>query len=223
MTYCAGCGRPDDEGDHTACERRQRETDPPRYCAVCGRKLVVQVLPLSWRAKCVKCGPLPNPRRLFSLDAETASAPGEYIRRQRELRDLSMRQFAEMVGISNPYLSQIKRGVRAPSESVLNAIAASLRTSTDALRADAGVPRKSDDESAVVDAIRADEWLTAAEKRALLEVYKAFHHVAPCAEGGHVRQRIESTGAGPVLSRSGLGRARRRHRLGNQRSGRRGV
>jgi transcriptional regulator with XRE-family HTH domain len=106
--------------------------------------------------------------------ARPASALGEYIRRQRELRDLSMRQVAEMAGISNPYLSQIERGLRAPSESVLNAIAASLRTSADALRADAGVPPKSDDDSAVVDAIRADERLTAAQQRALLEVYKAF-------------------------------------------------
>ena len=41
VTHCAGCGRPADEGDHTACERRQRATDPPRYCTTCGRKLVV--------------------------------------------------------------------------------------------------------------------------------------------------------------------------------------
>jgi transcriptional regulator with XRE-family HTH domain len=103
-----------------------------------------------------------------------ASALGEYIRRQRELRDLSIRQFAEMAGISNPYLSQIERGLRAPSENVLNAIAASLRTSADALRADAGVPPESDNDSAVVDAIRADERLTASQQRALLEIYKAF-------------------------------------------------
>jgi hypothetical protein len=57
---------------------------------------------------------------------------------------------------------------------VLNAIAASLRTSADALRADAGVPSKSDNDSAVVDAIRSDERLAAAQQRALLEVYKAF-------------------------------------------------
>jgi transcriptional regulator with XRE-family HTH domain len=85
-----------------------------------------------------------------------------------------MRQFAEMAGISNPYLSQIERGLRAPSESVLNAIAASLRTSADALREDAGVPPRSDNDSAVVDAIRADKRLTPSQKRALLEVYKSF-------------------------------------------------
>jgi len=85
-----------------------------------------------------------------------------------------MRQFAEMTGISNPYLSQIERGLRAPSESVLNAIASSLRTSADALREDAGVPVRSDNDSAVVDAIRADERLSAPQRRALLEIYNAF-------------------------------------------------
>ena len=54
---------------------------------------------------------------------------GETIRRQRELSKVSMRQFAEMAGISNPYLSQIERGLREPSERVLEAIAESLETS----------------------------------------------------------------------------------------------
>ena len=85
-----------------------------------------------------------------------------------------MRQFAEMAGISNPYLSQIERGLRAPSESVLQAIAGSLQTSADALREQAGVPRESDGTSPVIEAIRGDASLTAAQRRALLEVYKSF-------------------------------------------------
>ncbi len=85
-----------------------------------------------------------------------------------------MRQFAEMAGISNPYLSQIERGLRAPSDTVLNAIAGSLQTSADALREQAGVPRESDGDSAVIEAIRADDRLTAAQRRALLEVYRSF-------------------------------------------------
>src|SRR6478672_4213380 len=63
---------------------------------------------------------------------------GEFIRRQRELSELSMRQFADMVGISNPYLSQIERGLRAPSERVLDSIAAAPRVSADSLHEEAG-------------------------------------------------------------------------------------
>ena len=62
------------------------------------------------------------------------SALGELIRRQRELAELSMRQLADMAGISNPYLSQIERGLRAPSDEVLEALADSLRLSADLLR-----------------------------------------------------------------------------------------
>ena len=64
---------------------------------------------------------------------------GETIRRQRELSKVSMRQFADMAGISNPYLSQIERGLREPSERVVEAIAKSLETSADALYEQAGI------------------------------------------------------------------------------------
>ena len=58
---------------------------------------------------------------------------GEIIRRQRELADLSVREFARRAGISNPYLSQIERGLREPSERVVDAIARSLETTAEAL------------------------------------------------------------------------------------------
>ena len=58
---------------------------------------------------------------------------GDFIRRQRELQELSMRQLADLVGISNPYLSQIERGLREPSEKVLDAIAENLHLSADVL------------------------------------------------------------------------------------------
>ncbi|MEP6980030.1 MAG: helix-turn-helix transcriptional regulator, partial [Nakamurella sp.] len=63
-----------------------------------------------------------------------SSTLGEIIRRQRELAALPMRQLAAMAGISNPYLSQIERGLRDPSEHVLHAIAASLQVSAETLR-----------------------------------------------------------------------------------------
>ncbi len=104
-----------------------------------------------------------------------SSALGEIIRRQRELADLSMRQFAELAGISNPYLSQIERGLRAPSEHVLESIANTLKMSADALYEQAGVSLDEEPEdNAVLDAIAADPRLTARQRTALREVYRAF-------------------------------------------------
>jgi transcriptional regulator with XRE-family HTH domain len=113
------------------------------------------------------------------MEADDPDSPvGEFIRRQRELQDLSMRQLASLAGISNPYLSQIERGLRAPSERVLDAIARQLELSADVLQQHA---RRGDgdgdgdgDESAVVSAIRADPNLTAKQRQALIEVYDAF-------------------------------------------------
>ena len=98
---------------------------------------------------------------------------GEIIRRQRELAELSMRQVAAMAGISNPYLSQIEHGLRAPSEEVLRAIAESLDVSADLLRGD-----KPEDASAeVIEAIQLDPDLTASQRRSLIEAYQALRRV----------------------------------------------
>jgi transcriptional regulator with XRE-family HTH domain len=98
---------------------------------------------------------------------------GEFIRRQRELQELSMRQLADLVGISNPYLSQIERGLREPSEKVLEAIAQNLQLSADAIDEHSG-RSAAEEESDVVIAIRADPSLTVRERQALLEIYSAF-------------------------------------------------
>jgi transcriptional regulator with XRE-family HTH domain len=115
------------------------------------------------------------------MDADpTPSTPlGEYIRRQRELQKLSMRQLAGLVGISNPYLSQIERGLRDPSEKVLDAIARNLELSAETLHAQSAQAKEAEhaaenDGAAVIAAIRADRRLTAAQRQALLEVYRAF-------------------------------------------------
>ena len=112
---------------------------------------------------------------------EPTAPLGEIIRRQRELNRLSMRQFAAMAGISNPYLSQIERGLRAPSERVVEAIARSLETSAEALYEEAGlVPGDDgDDEAAVPAAIRADASLTPRQRRVLLDIYEAFVDSGP--------------------------------------------
>jgi transcriptional regulator with XRE-family HTH domain len=103
---------------------------------------------------------------------------GEFIRRQRELQKLSMRQLAELAGISNPYLSQIERGLRDPSEKVIDAIARNLEVSADALYERGGRRIAGDDDpredAAVVAAIKADPGLTARQRSAMLEVYTAF-------------------------------------------------
>ena len=111
----------------------------------------------------------------------SATALGEIIRQQRELAELSMRQFAQLAGISNPYLSQIERGLRAPSENVLDGIASALKVSADALYQQAGVspPGDAQPASAVLEAIASDPGLTARQRSALREVYEAFAATSP--------------------------------------------
>jgi len=111
----------------------------------------------------------------------SAAALGEIIRQQRELAELSMRQFAQLAGISNPYLSQIERGLRAPSENVLEGIAGALKVSADALYKQAGVPTPSEEpeRNAVLEAVASDPRLTARQRGALKEVYEAFVAASP--------------------------------------------
>lgn len=124
-----------------------------------------------------------------------SSTLGELIRRQRELAALPMRQLATMAGISNPYLSQIERGLREPSEHVLHAIADSLQVSAETLRStddddNAGSERADrPGASAVLDAIQADADLTAQQRRALQETYEAFREVTIERRRAKGRQR----------------------------------
>jgi transcriptional regulator with XRE-family HTH domain len=127
----------------------------------------------------------------------SAAALGEIIRQQRELAEMSMRQFAQLAGISNPYLSQIERGLRAPSESVLDAIARTLKVSAEALYEQAGVPVPGDEaeSSAVLDAVAADPRLTARQRSALKEVYEAFVASSPRQS----RRRSDGADADPEV------------------------
>ena len=105
---------------------------------------------------------------------------GDIIRRQRELRRLSVRSFAEIVGISNPYLSQIERGLRAPSDRVIEAMARSLDMTADDLHALAGRPPLHEAApSAVEAAIEDDAALTPRARRVLLDVYYALVQAGP--------------------------------------------
>ncbi|WP_241962393.1 helix-turn-helix domain-containing protein [Rhodococcus opacus] len=108
-------------------------------------------------------------------DKKPSPTLGELIRQQRELAELPMRQFAAMVGISNPYLSQIERNLREPSERVLDAIAEHLQTSADVLLGQ--VRTRPEEASDVVRAIGQDGDLTNAQRKALLEMYETFRKV----------------------------------------------
>lgn len=110
---------------------------------------------------------------------------GEIIRNRREQAELPVRRLASMVGISGPYLSQIERGLRAPSERVLQAIADALRTTADVLRHEAGP--EWDPPPAVLAAIAGDPRLTPRQRQALGEVYRAF--VAQNEASSHTPER----------------------------------
>jgi transcriptional regulator with XRE-family HTH domain len=113
--------------------------------------------------------------RAMSDDGVQNNPLGEYIRRQREMSEISMRRFAEMSGISNPYLSQIERGHREPSKRVVEGIARSFEMSADALYRQAGIePGREPESTSVREAIEADTGLLPRQRRALLEVYEGF-------------------------------------------------
>lgn len=98
---------------------------------------------------------------------------GEYIRQQRSSAKISLRQLSKLAGVSNPYLSQIERGLRRPSAEILQQIAKGLRISAEALYVQAGI-LDAVQGGAVVDAVRADDSLTERQKQILLDVYESF-------------------------------------------------
>lgn len=99
---------------------------------------------------------------------------GEYIREQRQSAEVSLRQLAKSAGVSNPYLSQVERGLKKPSAEILGQIAAALRISAETLYVRAGLLEARDGDAAVTDAIVADETLTERQRQVLLEIYGAF-------------------------------------------------
>jgi len=110
---------------------------------------------------------------------------GEYIRQQREQAKISLRQLASATGVSNPYLSQIERGLRRPSAEILQQIAKGLRISAEALYVQAGILEDRRPDSGVRAALLADPELTERQKQVLLEIYESFRRelAARAAEG----------------------------------------
>jgi transcriptional regulator with XRE-family HTH domain len=98
---------------------------------------------------------------------------GDFIREQRESAKISVRELAKSAGVSNPYLSQIERGLRKPSAQILQQIAKGLRISAEVLYVQAGILDERE-ASPVVDAILVDEALTERQKQVLLEIHDSF-------------------------------------------------
>ncbi|MDG9718686.1 helix-turn-helix transcriptional regulator [Streptomyces sp. DH24] len=101
---------------------------------------------------------------------------GEYLREQRRNAQLSLRQLADAAGVSNPYLSQIERGLRKPSAEVLQQVAKALRISAETLYVRAGIldAERDRDEVETRAALLADPTLNARQKQVLLQIYESF-------------------------------------------------
>lgn len=107
--------------------------------------------------------------------AKTVESLGDHLRDQRRQAHLSLRQLAEQTGVSNPYLSQIERGLRRPSAEVLQQIAKALRVSAESLYVRAGILDVDESRTrAVEDAISMDPLLSSRQKSALLDIYRSF-------------------------------------------------
>ncbi len=99
---------------------------------------------------------------------------GDYIREQRNTSQISLRQLARLAGVSNPYLSQIERGLRKPSAEILQQIAKALRISAEALYVQAGILEQREGTGQVADAVMTDDALNERQKQVLLEIYDSF-------------------------------------------------
>jgi len=110
---------------------------------------------------------------LAAVVSNAAHDIGGYIRAQREAAQVSVRQLAEKAGVSNPYLSQIERGLRKPSADVLSQIAKALRVSAEVLYVQAGMLEPSEG-SKVRDSIVTDTAITERQKQVLLDIYNSF-------------------------------------------------
>jgi transcriptional regulator with XRE-family HTH domain len=119
---------------------------------------------------------------------------GDYIREQRHAAQVSLRQLARLAGVSNPYLSQIERGLRKPSAEILQQIAKALRISAEQLYVQAGILDERLSDTEVVAAILADAVLTERQKQVLLEIYESFRreNAARTTESGEAETAPET-------------------------------
>jgi transcriptional regulator with XRE-family HTH domain len=125
----------------------------------------------------------------------TVNSIGDYIREQREQARISVRQLAQAAGVSNPYLSQIERGLRKPSADILQQIAKGLRISAEALYVQAGILEDRPADSGVRSALLADPELSERQKQVLLEIYESFRRENAAAAEAAAAQAADAEAA----------------------------
>ncbi|MEO7069302.1 MAG: helix-turn-helix transcriptional regulator [Nostocoides sp.] len=117
---------------------------------------------------------------------------GDYLREQRESHKLSLRQLSDLVGVSNPYLSQIERGLKKPSAEILQQLAKGLQVSAESLYVRAGIledrPTPTAQATGVRTAISADPNLTQRQRDALIDIYESFVGAKPARASSSVRK-----------------------------------
>ena len=129
---------------------------------------------------------------------------GAYLREQRQHAKLTLRQLAELAEVSNPYLSQIERGLKKPSAEILQSLAKGLRVSAESLYVRAGILEERDEQQVSIEAaILADPVLSERQKRVLLDIYDSFR-----AESA----RTDAKAAAPRSPKAGAPTARARKR-----------
>jgi transcriptional regulator with XRE-family HTH domain len=135
----------------------------------------------------------------------SVSSIGEYIRQQREQAKISLRQLASAAGVSNPYLSQVERGLRRPSAEILQQIAKGLRISAEALYVQAGILEDRRPDSGVRAAVLADPELAERQKQVLLEIYDSFRRETALNAGPPASESGEAAPAGAAPPDPGSG------------------
>ena len=125
----------------------------------------------------------------------SSAAIGDFIREQREQAQVSMRQLARLAGVSNPYLSQIERGLRKPSAEILQQIAKGLRISAEQLYVRAGFLEFREGNQELVAAIMTDPDLGERQKQVLLDIYESFRR-----ENAQLRAEAEHDTTNPIPS-----------------------
>jgi transcriptional regulator with XRE-family HTH domain len=142
----------------------------------------------------------PAPEARHGAGAGTIDELGAYIRRQRESARLSLRKLAKIAGVSNPYLSQIERGLRKPSAEILQAIAKALEISSETLYVKAGILDEREHDEDLESVVARDAYLTEPQRQALIEMYRSFRALAEIRDEGTSRRRglLDVVGTGDV-------------------------